>query len=157
MAWRLIFALAVLYSWFIYKIDINNAFTQSDIDINTIYITPPENNPKYKDKVLLLNKALYRLKQSARLQFITLKDILIEKFGFKPILSESYVLINKELQIIIYIYVDDLAIISPNIDNIKSFISNLKRYFKLKDLGPITDYLGINIDYDINKGIMKLS
>jgi hypothetical protein len=37
LAWRLLFALAVLNSWIIYKIDMISAFTQGDIDTN-IYI-----------------------------------------------------------------------------------------------------------------------
>jgi hypothetical protein len=65
-------------------------------------------------------------------------------------------LINKELQIIVSIYVDDLAIIGPNTKKIKSFIKELKQFFKLKDLGPIKDYLGVDIEYDIDKGVMKL-
>ena len=84
MAWRLIFALAVLYGWVIWKVDIISAFTQSNIDVNTLYIVPPEgiNAQKYAGKLLLLNKALYGLKQSARLWFITLKEVLVKKFGF---------------------------------------------------------------------------
>ena len=52
---------------------------------------------------------------------------------------------------------DDLAIIGPNLNTIKSFIKELKKYFKLKDLGLIKDYLGVEIDYDLNKGTLKLN
>ena len=52
---------------------------------------------------------------------------------------------------------DDLAIIGPNLNNIKSFIKELTKYFKLKDLGLIKDYLGVEINYDLNKGILKLN
>ncbi|CAL3971484.1 unnamed protein product [Diplocarpon coronariae] len=96
MAWRLIFALAIYIA-----------------PLNGIYTS------KYSNKLLKLNKALYGLKQSARLWFITLK----------------------ELNIIICVYIDDLALIGPNINLIKSFIKGLEEYFKLKDLGPIKDYL----------------
>ncbi|EKD15691.1 retrotransposon protein, putative, Ty1-copia subclass [Drepanopeziza brunnea f. sp. 'multigermtubi' MB_m1] len=158
MAWRLIFALAVLYGWFIYKIDIISAFTQSDIDLK-LYIIPliGINSSKYANKLLMLNKALYGLKQSARLWFITLKEVLIQKFSFTPLLADSCILYNKELKLIISVYVDDLALISPNIDTIKSFIKELQKYFKLKDLRLIKDYLGIDIEYDIKRGYMKLS
>ena len=158
MAWRLIFALAVLYGWVIWKVDMISAFTQSNIDVNTLYIVPPEgiNAQKYAGKLLLLNKALYGLKQSARLWFITLKEVLVKKLGFQALTTESCILINKAQQLIVSIYVDDLAIIGPNVDNIKSFILELKKLFKLKDLGLIKDYLGINIEYNLDKGYMKL-
>ncbi|EKD11952.1 hypothetical protein MBM_09882 [Drepanopeziza brunnea f. sp. 'multigermtubi' MB_m1] len=115
------------------------------------------NSSKYANKLLMLNKALYGLKQSARLWFITLKEVLIQKFSFTPLLADSCILYNKELKLIISVYVDDLALISPNIDTIKSFIKELQKYFKLKDLGLIKDYLGIDIEYDIKRGYMKLS
>ena len=70
--------------------------------------------------------------------------------------TESCILINKAQQLIVSIYVDDLVIIGPNVDNIKSFILELKKFFKLKDLGLIKDYLGINIEYNLDKGYMKL-
>jgi hypothetical protein len=58
LAWRLLFALAVLNKWIIYKIDMISAFTQGNIDTN-IYIKQPlghidPNNPNH---VLRLNKA----------------------------------------------------------------------------------------------------
>jgi hypothetical protein len=107
--------------------------------------------------VLKLNKALYGLKQSTRIWYYTLKDVLINKLGFITLISENSIFINKELKIIISLYVDDLAIIGPKLETIKSFIKELKKYFKLKDLGLIKDYLGVEIDYDYNKGILKLS
>jgi hypothetical protein len=158
LAWRLLFALAVLNSWLIYKIDMISAFTQGNIDAN-IYIKQPLGyiDPNKPDFILKLNKALYGLKQSARIWYYTLKDVLINKLGFINLISESSIFINKELNIIISLYVDDLAIIGPNLDTIKSFITELKKYFKLKDLGLIKDYLGVQIDYDLNKGILKLN
>ncbi|CAL3971709.1 unnamed protein product [Diplocarpon coronariae] len=108
-----------------------------------IYIAPPNGiyTSKYSNKLLKLNKALYGLKQSARLWFITLKEVLTQKLGFTALLADSCILYNKKLNIIICVYVDDLALIGPNINSIKSFIKGLEEYFKLKDLGPIKDYL----------------
>ncbi|CAL3971562.1 unnamed protein product [Diplocarpon coronariae] len=123
-----------------------------------IYIAPPNGiyTSKYSNKLLKLNKALYGLKQSARLWFITLKEVLIQKLGFTALLADSCILYNKKLNIIICVYVDDLALLGPNINSIKSFIKGLEEYFKLKDLGPIKDYLGINIEYNQEKGYIKL-
>ena len=78
---------------------------------------------------------------------------VVNKFNFYNLKTENSIFINKELNIIISLYIDDLAIIGPNIETIKSFIKELKTHFKLKDLGLIKDYLGVEINYDINKGI----
>ncbi|CZT10612.1 uncharacterized protein RCO7_14060 [Rhynchosporium graminicola] len=83
-----------------------SAFTQSDIDVNTLYICPPEGVDYYANKLLLLLKALYSL--------------------------------------------------NPDISTIKSLIKELKYFFKLKDLGLIKDYLGIEINYNKDQGYMKL-
>jgi hypothetical protein len=135
-----------------------SAFTQSDIDVE-LFIIPPTGvySSKYANKHLRLNKALYGLKQSARLWLITLKEVLVQKFGFIPLIADSCILQNKELAIIICVYVDDLALIGPNTESIKSFIKELEKHFKLKDLGLIKDYLGISVDYDLKRGQMKLS
>jgi len=71
--------------------------------------------------------------------------------------SDNCIYINKLTNLIICIYVDDLAILGPNITTIKEFISEIKKYFKIKDLGVIKDYLGIDIDYNPDLGYLKLS
>jgi hypothetical protein len=56
----------------------------------------------------------------------------------------------------ICLYVDDLAIIGPKLDTIKAFVKDLKQFFKLKELGLIKDYLGIKINYNLEKQTLKL-
>ena len=58
---------------------------------------------------------------------------------------------------IICLYVDDLAIIAPDINIINTFIDQIKKYFNIKNLGLITDYLGIDIDLNLKEGYLKLS
>jgi hypothetical protein len=158
IAWKLVFALAILNNWLIYKIDMVSAFTQGSID-SYIYITQPEGfkDPNNPDYVLRLNKALYGLKQSARIWYYTLKDKLVNELGFIVLQSESCIYINKKFNIIICLYVDDLAIIAPDINIINTFINQIKKYFNIKDLGPITDYLGIDVDLNLKQGYLKLS
>ena len=83
MAWKLVFAIAILNNWLIYKIDMISAFTQGDID-SYIYIYQPEGfiSSDRPDHVLKLRKALYGLKQSARIWYYTLKEKLVSKLGF---------------------------------------------------------------------------
>jgi len=134
-----------------------SAFTQGPIK-NNLYIFQPEGyiDPESKDSIYKLNKALYSLKQSARIWLDTLKEVLIYELKFKSLLSENTIFYNKELNIIICLYVDDLAIIGPNKETITSFIKTLKGYFDLKDLGLIKDYLGVEIDYNPKDRSIKL-
>ena len=82
--------------------------------------------------------------------------MLIYKLNFKLLLFENTIFYNKELNIIICFYIDDLVIIGYNKETINSFIKTLKGYFDLKDLGLIKDYLGVEIDYNPRKRSIKL-
>ena len=134
-----------------------SAFTQGIID-SYIYLIQPEGfiDPNNPDYVLRLNKALYSLKQSARIWYYTIKDKLL-KIGFIVLNSDNCIFINKNIGVIICLYIDNLAIIAPNSSTINRFISSIKEYFTIKDLGPIKDYLGIDIDLNSDKGYIKLS
>jgi len=85
-----------------------------------------------------------------------LKEVLINKLGFKILVSETSLFINKSIGIIICIYINDLAIINPIKEIYNSFIKNIKKYFKLKELGLIKDYLDVKIDYKPEKKYIKL-
>ena len=134
-----------------------SAFTQGNIDA-LLYLEQPEGfiDPKYPNYVYKLNKALYGLKQSARIWFYTLKPKLL-KLGFIVLNSETCLFINKDTKVIICLYVDDLAILAPSEAIFNDFINSISKDFKIKNLKVIKDYLGIDIDFNIDKGFIKLS
>ena len=134
-----------------------SAFTQRNIDA-LLYLEQPEGfiNINYLDYILLLNKVLYRLKQLARIWFYTLKPKLL-KLGFKSLNSEACLFINNNTKVIICLYIDDLAILAPNNIIFNDFIKSISQDFKIKNLGVIKDYLSIDINFNINKGFIKLS
>ena len=157
IAWKLVFALAMLNNLIIFKADMVSAFTQGYIDA-LLYLEQPDGyiNPKYPDYVYRLSKALYGLKQSARIWFFTLKPKLL-KLGFKVLSTEACLFINNTTKVIICLYVDDLAILAPNKAIFNDFIKSISIDFKIKNLGVIKDYLGIDINLNIDKGFIKLS
>ena len=108
-----------------------------------------------KGKLLKLNKALYGLKQSIRIWYYTLIEELTTKLGFRTLKAKSCILINNTLKIIICVYVDDLAIVRPNKEDIDLFIKSIKKYFNIKELGLIKDYLRIEIK--MTKDHLKLN
>jgi uncharacterized membrane protein (DUF485 family) len=84
--------------------------------------------------MLKLNKALYSLKQLTRIWYNTLKEILINKLNFESLLAEKNIFINRSTSIILCVYIDDIAVISPSQEIINSFINSIKSYFKIKEL-----------------------
>jgi hypothetical protein len=85
-----------------------------------------------------------------------LKEVLTNKLNFKSLLAKGSIFINQSTSIILCVYVDDIAIIGPNQEAINSFINSIKSYFKIKELGLIKDYLGVEIDYRPKDGYLKL-
>ena len=112
-----------------------SAFTNGNID-QEIYITPPEGFKNEENKVLLLNKALYGLKQAANIWFNTLSTEL-KKLNFLQLNTDNCLFYNSIKDTIMMVYVDDIAIIGPDPSYINSLISELKKKFTIKDLGPI--------------------
>ena len=104
MSFKIVFALAAIYKWSIHKIDMKSAFTQGNIH-DIIYIRQPigfedKNHPNW---VLKLNRALYGLKQSANIWFNTL-DPKLKELGFKPLMSDPCLYLNKSKDTIIMVY-----------------------------------------------------
>jgi Reverse transcriptase (RNA-dependent DNA polymerase) len=146
MSYKTIIALAAIFSWYIYKIDMKSAFSQGDLD-EEVYIRQPEGfeDPQYPNKVLRLNKALYGLKQSAKIWYDTLSTYL-KGFQFMQLDSDYCIYQNKAKNTFLLVYVDDIAIIGPDIDYINLTIKKLSNKFELKNLGPIKTYLGVEIE-----------
>ena len=142
---KAIFAIATIKGYIIRKIDMKSAFTQGNL-LDTIYLKQPEGyiDPKQPEKVLLLNKALYGLVQSAHIWFNLLSKE-IKALGYTQLQTDNCTYYNSDKTTIIIIYVDDIAIIGPDNNYISELISELSQKFTITDLGPISNYLGIEI------------
>ena len=95
------------------KIDLKQAFNSTDIDIPFYVRQPPGHEVKgHEHKVYRLKKSLPGGKQMSRNLHLALRKIMIEKLGFKAILSDGCVyrwdsLENPKLFLIAVIWVDD--------------------------------------------------
>ena len=92
-----------------------------------------------------LNKCLYGLKQSGREWHSVISQFFIDN-GFKQLKSDPCVyLLNQEVSIIILlVWVDDIIICSSSSELMTNIKESLKTKFKMKDLGPLTYFLGIS-------------
>jgi hypothetical protein len=109
--------------------------------------------------VAKLRKGLYGLKQSGRLWYEKLGKVL-DGLGFKRLQSDASIYIytsDAGTRLVIPVFVDDLTIISPSKVDIDHVKAQLRDVFKLRDLGPISFLLGVQIDYDRNARTIALS
>lgn len=97
-----------------------------------------------EDKVCLLRKAIYGLKQASWAWYIKIHDFLIE-FGTTRSKADHNLYFNKEadLTLIVLIYVDDLLITGNNSIKVESLIKELEKKFQMSKLGLLTFYIGI--------------
>ena len=83
----------------------------------------------------------------------------LESLGFKQTYSDAavYIFARGDVQIILPVFVDDMTFASKSLDVIKQAIADLTTHFKLRDLGPTTEILGIKIDRNRQKRSLMIS
>ena len=169
-ALRAIFATAALRDMEIESVDISSAFLNGDLqeDITMDVFEGlrdmrqdlfrkggPKNDSGW---VLELNKALYGLKQSPRMWHQKLHSAMTE-MGFKLVECDNsiWVFLKGKTRIIVPVYVDDITIAGESKSEVKWVKDELKRRFKLRDLGPVSFLLGVHVTRDRSKRMLSLS
>jgi hypothetical protein len=106
-------------------------------------------DPDHPDKVCLLKKAIYGLKQASRAWNKQFHGVLLQ-LGFTRTRSDAGVYHRQDDGgvAIIILYVDDITILGDSLDNIKQIKSSLASRYEMTDLGEIESYLGVNIKRD---------
>jgi hypothetical protein len=111
-----------------------------------VYMVPPKGIPiSHSNIVCKLNKSLYGLKQASRMWFEKLSTFL--KFvGFVQSGNDHSLFVRNTLTsyIAVLIYVDDLIICYNNLFD-SSFKSMMHNKFRIKDLGELKYFLGLEI------------
>ena len=96
--------------------------------------------------VFRFRKAIYRLKQAPRAWYNELKQLLLTSGFLNSIADTSlFILHFPSITIYLLVYVDDIIIIGNNPSNVQHFITLISARFSLKDLGPLTYFLGVEI------------
>lgn len=105
-----------------------------------------------------LKRSLYGLKQAGRVWHETLNERL-EEIGFKRILYEHSIWVfgRGDSRIIIPVFIDDMTIAAKSQSEVDRIKKELKTRFKLRDLGPTSFLLGVQIEGDRPRRTIRLS
>lgn len=142
-SFRILVALAAAHNTRLTKLDVANAFLESDID-SDVYIHPPQGLPQHG--FFKLKKALYGLKQSPRLFQQTLAAEF-RKLGFHPTTSDCCIYVHPHSKTRILTVVDD-CVIEGNDEAMRQRIEQrLKERFKIKAFNSVEIFIGIQLKH----------
>ena len=139
----------------VHQMDVNTAFLNSRMT-DTVYVKQPPGflDPLQPNAVWKLSGGMYGLKQSPLLWNNHINSSLI-KFGFSRHQSE-YGLYYKQTSdglILVALYVDDLLLAAPTPKLMNITKSQLSKAYSMKDLGPVSKFLGMNVSQSQNGNI----
>jgi hypothetical protein len=155
---RIVLALAALEDLELRSIDISHAYLNGTLE-EEIYMLQPEGfEVGGPDHVCRLYKSLYGLKQAGRVWNKTLHAAL-STMGFQRVQSDHglYIYLRDDLRILMPVFVDDITLACKDSAKIDSVVQELSQHFKLRDLGPTTQLLGIEIHRDRSNRRLSIS
>lgn len=141
----------------IHQMDVQSAFLNGDL-AEVVYMTQPEGFEVGEGLVCHLKKSLYGLKQSSKV-WNDRFDSFIIKLGFRRSENDPclYIRNQSSKKLYLLLYVDDILIIGHDLGQIKAIKSRLSKEFKMTDLEEVSCFLGMKIQRDIDRRIMRIS
>ena len=141
----LILALTVSFQWLVRQLDVENAFLNGELQ-EEVFMAQPQGfvHPRYPHFCCKLHKALYGLKQAPKVWFHKLRVTLVD-YGFQPSCADMSLFIYHTTSevLILLVYVDDILVTRSSKKLISHFTSYLHDKFTLRDLDPLSFFLGI--------------
>ena len=145
---RLLIQLAIENDMTIDQMDVKSAYLNAPID-KEIFVEQAKGFEKFDENgqklVYKLNKSLYGLKQSGRNWNQTLNNYLMT-LGFHQSQNDPCIYIKTldNGMVILLTFVDDMLLVSNNEIEKNKVKTKLKERFKMKDMGDISKFLGID-------------
>ncbi|RVW67518.1 Retrovirus-related Pol polyprotein from transposon RE1 [Vitis vinifera] len=134
--------------WPLQQFDVKNAFLHGEL-FEEVYMDLPPGcmvSEKQCQKVCKLKKSLYGLKQSPRAWFGRFTKSM-RAFGYRQSNSDHTLFLKKQHGKIttLIVYVDDMVVTGNDPEERKALQNYLSREFKMKDLGHLKYFLGIEV------------
>ena len=149
---RLLFALATHFNWEIDQMDVITAFLNPVLQ-EEVYMELPDGFQTSTDAsasggklYCRLKKSLYGLKQAPRAWYEDIDAFLTDSLGLIRSKEDPNLYISQEANIILLLWVDDILIFSPNKEAVQSIKAKLSEKYRMSDLGPVQQFLGIQIE-----------
>ncbi|CAI7883671.1 unnamed protein product [Closterium sp. NIES-54] len=137
--------------------DITTAFLNGII-LEELYMLQPEGLDDGSGRVCRLKKAIYGLKQAPRAWYHKLEETLLAG-GFKKSECDHslFLLQEKEQFLMLLVYVDDILLFSKSSAMIERVEEMLEMQFKCSKMGDVKYYLGMHVERDLDKGVLRFT
>jgi len=153
---RMLLVLAAIHDWEIDQIDVVTAFLNPEVD-GDVYMAMPDGveAPAGGPWVCKLRKSLYGLKQAPRLwnehidNFLRSLGLLRSEYDPNVYISAAGL-----IPLILLLYVDDILLFSESAERVSQLKKLLHTKYKMTDLGPICQFLGLEIECDRENWIL---
>lgn len=140
---RLLFAHAAIENLNMAQFDVKTAFLYGTLD-ETVYMEQPEGFVEQKDKVCLLKRSLYGLKQSPR-QWNQKFSNFLKDLNLHMSEHDNCIFYREDKSLIIAIYVDDGIIFAKDKKDISHVLNELCSRFEIHSLDNAGTFLGFQI------------
>ena len=150
---RCFLAHAAKYELEMEQMDIETAFLSGDID-RPIFMKAPKGFEHLTGPVVELLRSIYGLKQAPRIFYLKLEKVLLQ-MGFKQSRVDPCIYLKGDIRLLVY--VDDLLVASPDLNDIEMVYAELSKEFTVVRMGKPRYLLGCEIEYTEDGFILKQS
>ncbi|XP_028118492.1 uncharacterized protein LOC114316033 [Camellia sinensis] len=135
--------------------DVKNALLNGDL-LEEVYMQPLPGSTYPPHKVCKLQRALYGLKKASQAWFAKFRST-IHDCGFTSSSYDTVLFVRKTARgtTLLLLYVDDMIITSDDVDGILLLKQFLSHHFEIKDLGPLSYFLGLEISHDSTSSFLS--
>ena len=144
---RALLAVAAASKCDFFQMDVKNAFLNGDLS-EKVYMQPPLGLSVDSNKVCHLRRALYGLKQAPRAWFAKFSST-ISRLGYMASHYDFALFFRRTNKgtILLLLYVNDMIITGNDLSGIQELKDFLNQQFEMKDLGHLSDFLGLEITH----------
>ena len=153
---KLFLLVVAIKDWECLQFDFEAAFLNGKMKTRSVYVHQPSGFRDGTKRVYLLLKILYRLRDSPLIWFWEVTK-LMKREGFEPLSSEACVFVNRDADMWIMLYVNDMAIAAATKEQIEKVAKQLGETFSLTTLGEVEQFLGLQIVRDRKLKIIQVS
>ena len=149
---KILQSIAIVKGWSTRQWDVKTAFLNGKLD-RWLYIKQPTGFQDASDKVCMLVKPLYGLKQAGYEWYQELSEQLI-KMGFIRSQLDEALYMNHEESTYVTLYVDDMRAYGPNDDYLDKMNKRLGDKYTMSDATNSNLYLGMEVTKDEQGGVL---